>query len=251
MSPQTLLIQGLVIVTGVFCLFIAAQLGKRVVKGDDKLAWSAFRVWWLGIGLSTALGAVKTLMILSAVDNALAYVWLGYISTAVICVALWGLLFYLLFLYTGNKGLALPLGVFYLLVFAGLVVYSFFVLKPTGVVLDASAVTATIQYEQEANPLYVPILALLVLLPQILGSLAYFSFYFRVRERVQKYRVLLVSVSILVWFGIPLLALPLDLSGLPWWSLATRIIGLAAVLAIYWAYYPPKFIQRRFRVSSI
>jgi hypothetical protein len=91
----------------------------------------------------------------------------------------------------------------------------------------------------------------LVIAPQILATLAYFSLYFRLQDRAQKYRVLLVSISILVWFGSPVLAFGLGVSQLPWWMWVSRLLTLAAVVVIYWAYYPPTFIQRRFGVESI
>lgn len=250
MSQSVLLDQGFVLLTGALCLFIAYQLGKRKLKDDaDRLAWSAFRIWWLGLGITTALGALRALLAFARVDSLLVYVWLDLVSTLVLCAALWGLLFYLLFLYTGRRSWAWPLAALYAIFFVALVIYSFFALRPVGVVLDAGA--ATVRYAAQASPVYQVIVGLMVLLPQLLASLAYFSLFFRLRDRVQRYRVLLVSLSILVWFGSPLLALGLSLSAAPWWTLASRVIGLLAVLVIYWAYYPPTFIQRRFGVVSI
>jgi hypothetical protein len=231
-------------------LFIAAQLGKRKLTDEsDRLAWTAFRVWWLGLGLTTAFGALRTLMAFAGIDSLSVYVWHGLINTLILCAALWGLLFYLLYLYTGNRSWGVPLAGFYVVFFIALVIYSFAILQPQGVTLEAG--TATVQYAVEASPAYQMAIVLIVLLPQILTSLAYFSIFFRLRERVQKYRVILVSVSVLVWFGSPLLALALSISEAPWWMMISRVIGLLAVFAIYWAYYPPQFIQRRFGVASI
>lgn len=249
MSTDTIS-QILVLFTGALCLFIAAQLGRRKLdRANDLRAWNAFRIWWLGLGLSTAGGALRMLFALQGVESLNVYMWLGVINTALTCLALWGLLFYLVYLYTGNSGLALPLGIFYLLLFTGLAIYTFGFLHPTGVVLEAG--TATVQYETEASPLYQLIVGLLVLLPQLLAGLAYFSFYFRVRERVQKYRVLMVSIAIFAWFGLPLVVYFAGLTTQAWWPITSQVIALLAVLAIYWAYYPPQFIQQRFKVASI
>jgi hypothetical protein len=250
MSPTQLLNQLLVIFTGALCLFIAVQLGKRKLDNEgDRLAWLAFRIWWIGLGLTTAFGAVRVLMVVANIDSLDAYVWQGLLNTLVLCVALWGLLFYLLYLYTGNRRWALPLGIFYVLFYTGLVIYSFFVLKPQGVVLEGGV--ATVQYAVEPALAYSFVLITLVIAPQILATLAYFSLYFRLQDRAQKYRVLLVSISILVWFGSPVLAFGLGVSQLPWWMWVSRLLTLAAVVVIYWAYYPPTFIQRRFGVESI
>lgn len=249
MNAQTIS-QILVIFTGALCLFIAAQLGHRKIeRQDDQLAWNAFRIWWLGLGLSTAVGALRTLLALQGVDVLAVYIWISIANTLLICFALWGLLFYLLYLYTGNRNLARPLGIFYLVFFVTLLIYSFWFLHPTGVLLEGG--TATVQYETEPAFIYQLVLGLLVLLPQLVASLVYFSFYFRVRERVQKYRILMVSVSILAWFGLPLVAFFLGLSSQDWWVIVNRVIALVAVIAIYWAYYPPRFIQQQLQVASI
>lgn len=238
------------IITGTFCLFIALQLGKRSLKEDnDRLAWNAFRVWWFGLGLTTALGALRALIVSAGVDSLIVYVWYGLITTFILCAALWGLLYYLVYLYTGNRALAWPLAIFYIVFFIGLVIYSFFVLQPQSLSLENG--TATVNYSVEPTTLYTLVLGLIVLAPQLIASLAYFSLYFRLRDRIQKYRVLLVSGSVFVWFSSPLVALGLSISDAAWWMWVSRVISLLAVLFIYWAYYPPQFIQRRFGVVSI
>lgn len=250
MSPTQIANQILVIFTAALCLFIAVQLGKRKLDNEgDRLAWLAFRIWWIGLGLTTAFGSVRVLMVMAKVDSLDTYVWHGLLNTLVLCAALWGLLYYLLYLYTGSRRWALPIGVFYIFFYIGLVLYSLFVLQPQGVTLEGGV--ATVQYATEPTLVYSVILISLVIVPQLLATLAYFSLYFRLRDRVQKYRVLLVSISILVWFGSPFIAFGLGVSQLPWWMWVSRFITLAAVVVIYWAYYPPIFIQRRFGVESI
>lgn len=250
MSPTALFTQFIILTTGAFCLYIAIQLGKRqLTETGDRLAWSAFRIWWLALGLNIGLGAVNTLMALASIYNLTAHLILMLSSILVLCIALWGLLYYLIYLFTGSRLWAWPLAAFYGLVFVSLVAYLFFVLQPVGVIHENGS--ASLQYASDAPELNVLIVAIFILLPQILAALAYFSLFFRVKDRAQKYRVLLVSLSILVWFSSPFIALGLGWADLPWWSLASRLLGLAAVLAIYWAYYPPIFIQRRFGIAGI
>lgn len=250
MSPTALFTQIVILATGSLCLYIAFQLGKRqLTDSDDRLAWSAFRIWWLALGVNIALGTVETWMALSDINNLTAHIILTLLSTLVLCVALWGLLYYLVYLFTGNRFWAPPLAGFYGLVFLSLAVYLLFVLQPVGVIHENG--TSSLQYGSDAPDLSILIVALFILLPQILAALAYFSLFFRVKDRVQKYRVLLVSLSILIWFSSPLVAFGLGWSELPWWSLASRVLGLAAVFVIYWAYYPPTFIQRHLGVAGI
>ena len=100
------------------------------------------------------------------------------------------------------------------------------------------------------GPVIVLILLLLVL-PQIIGALAYLTLFFRVEERTQKYRILLVSLSLLIWFGMALVAAAIGIGEEDWWQVASRALGLGAALVILMAYRPPGFIQRRLAVASI
>jgi hypothetical protein len=81
--------------------------------------------------------------------------------------------------------------------------------------------------------------------------LAYFTLYFHVSEVTQKYRVLLVSWSIIIWFLSPLFAIVAGLAEQDWWQLASRLIGLAAALTILMAYQPPRWLQQRYGIVSL
>lgn len=249
MTSNLLLIEGLRVLTAGFCFFIAAKLGSRKLKdGGDQLAWTAFRVWWWGLGAITLISLLNVILPAIGLSILVVYIALAQLNILIICIALWGLLFYLTYLFTGKRNLAWPIAVFYILVFVFLVAYTVS-LQPIGLTVEAGR--ATVDYANEVSPTYAFALILVILLPQLIAGLAYFTFYFRVRERAQKYRVLLVSISIFVWFGTPLLASLLSLDDLSWWPIASRMITLLAALVIYWAYYPPAFIQTRFSVQPI
>jgi hypothetical protein len=111
--------------------------------------------------------------------------------------------------------------------------------------------SATLEYQNQVRgPLFLIALLLLVF-PQILGSLAYFTLYFRVNSATQKYRILIVSWSIIIWFLSAFLASISGLSQQDWWQVTSRLLGLGAALAIMLAYQPPDWIKRRFGVTSI
>ena len=110
--------------------------------------------------------------------------------------------------------------------------------------------TSLIYRTPPTGPFLVIIFAML-LLPQIIGGLAYFSLYFRIGEITQKYRVLLVSVSIIVWFLSPLIGLAGGVSRQDWWQFVSRGIGLAAALTILLAYLPPRWLKQRYGVLSL
>jgi hypothetical protein len=182
------------------------------------------------------------------ITNLQLFVTITQVNFLAICVALYGLMYYLLYLFTGNRRLLTPLTVFYIAYYALLVYWSQSSL-PIGVKLGRWS--ATLNYQQQfTGPLFVAVLLLLVI-PQIIGSMAYFSLYFRVKGTTQKYRILLVSWSIIIWFLSAFLASVSGLAQQDWWQIISRVIGLGAALTILMAYQPLGWIKRRFGVTSI
>ena len=75
--------------------------------------------------------------------------------------------------------------------------------------------------------------------------------FFRVTGITQKYRVFLVSWSIILWFLSPVVALAGGLSQQDWWELASRLIGVAAAATILMAYLPPRWLKQRYGIISL
>jgi hypothetical protein len=176
------------------------------------------------------------------------FVTATYINTLAICIALWGLLYYLIYLFTGNSRSRVPLAIFYIIYYF-MLVYYITTSVPSDITVGRWNTTLTYR-AQQTGPFFVILIALL-LLPQIIGGLAYFTLYFRVAEATQKYRVLLVSWSIIVWFLSPLVALAGGLVEQDGWQFASRFIGLAAALAILMAYLPPRWLKQRYGILSL
>jgi hypothetical protein len=170
------------------------------------------------------------------------------VNALALCIALWGLLYYLFYLFTGNSRYFGPLLVFYAVYYV-LLIYYITASVPNNV--EVGRWRAAVVYSQPLRgPFFVIIIALL-LLPQVLGGLAYFTVFFRVTETTQRYRVLLVSWSIIIWFLSPLLALIGGVGETDAWQVLSRLIGLAAGLTILAAYLPPRWVKLRLGVLSI
>jgi hypothetical protein len=75
----------------------------------------------------------------------------------------------------------------------------------------------------------------LLFVSQVNGGLAYFTLYFQVPVVTQKYRILLGSWSIIIWFISPV---------------ATVLGGLTAALTILTAYLPPRGLKQRYGIVS-
>jgi hypothetical protein len=221
---------------------------RRVAAPDARLAWTLFVVWWYALASSTFVGAVLTLLGALSIAGLPLFITLTEINLLAICVALYGLMYYLIYLFTGNRRLLVPLTVFYIL-YCTMLIYYVQARVPIGV--SVGRWSATLEYQNpNSGPLFLVALLLLVF-PQILGSLAYFTLYFRVRTTTQKYRILLVSWSIIIWFLSAFLASIAGLGQQDWWQVTSRLIGLSAALTILLAYEPLPWIKRRFGVVSI
>ena len=229
--------------------YVAARLGRRTVSHPEaRLAWRLFALWWYCLAAATLAGGIPHFLSAFNIISLLPFVALAYVEILLICVALWGLVYYLIYLFTGNQRFLIPVATFYALYYF-LLVYVITVSDPSDV--EITRWNAQLIYAHPlTGPLFTVLLALLVF-PQILSALAYFTLFFRVREATQRYRILLVSWCIVLWFGSAFVASAAGLSQEDWWQILSRLIGLGAALGIFFAYLPPEIIRRRFGIASI
>lgn len=213
-------------------LLVARTVWVRPVSHESQRARNAFVVWWAVLGFVTLVGLV--LQLPGATSSVAAYVALTIVLLGLLCVGLWGLLFYLVYLFTSRRGIAVPLGLGYALVF---VFFVAFILAGDPVGFETGPNGRELEYNHpiESGPLYWTAIALLIV-PPLAGAAGYLSLYWKVDQPVQKRRILLVSMSILVWFGSSLIGIGLGASESQVWSLVSRAISLAAAVTIYYAY---------------
>jgi hypothetical protein len=218
------------ILSAVGFTLVGRSIQKRDVSARMRIGQDAFVVWWYALAFTTVLGAVGNLLALSFGP----YLLLTVLALFVLCVGLCGLLFYLVFLFTERRGLLLPMIVGY----AGFFIFLlWFILagQPDG--LERTAWGTTLHYADpiDHGPAFVAAIVLL-LGPQVTASIGYLSLYWKVDDPMLRRRILLVSLSILAWFGSSLIGTGVDAAETDWWNLTSRLIGLAAAGTIYYAY---------------
>jgi hypothetical protein len=257
MTPNILPAITIYLISGGLYAFIGFSLGRKTFSdAADAGAWRAFRYWWFGMAVNTVLNAVAILTLAAGVTALPLFVFFSVTSTLAASLALWGLLTYLLYVYTGNR--ARWLSYFYI-AFALFLFYSIYSFQPTGVTMGAWQ--TSIQYAHAPTGAfgfaYAVFFLLLIALPPVIGSIGMFTLYFRIKERSAKYRALLVPLGIFALFGlaylVPLALFPFGVrtGDLAWWPYTIRIVGVVALVIIYWAYFPPSFIQDRFKVRTV
>jgi hypothetical protein len=248
-QPTLLFGAALAILSAIIYYYVGRVLSRRrVASPDARLAWTLFVVWWYALASSTLVGALLSLLGAFGITELPLFVTLTQVNLLAICIALFGLMYYLLYLFTGNRRLLIPLTIFYIVYYI-LIIYYVQARVPVGV--SVGRWNATLDYEQPAGGLLFALALLLLIFPQVIGSLAYFSLYFRVKDPTQRYRILLVSWSIIIWFMSSFLASISGLSQQNWWQITSRLIALCASLMILLAYDPLPWIRRRLGVSSI
>jgi hypothetical protein len=225
------------------------RLSKRVIHSPEaRLAWTSFAVWWYGLAATTLIGGIQNLLGAFGLMSLAVFVTATYVNLLVLCIALWGLVYYLIYLFTGSNRSLIPSLVFYAIYYI-LLVYYVTASIPDHITIERW--TMTLSYANPLTESFFVLVIILLLAPQLIGALAYFTIYFRLTDVTQKYRVLLVSWSIIAWFLSPAIALIGGLSEQDWWQIASRCIGLAAALTILMAYLPPQWLKQRYGIQSL
>lgn len=227
--------------------YVGWRLAKRPTSPETRVPALQFALFWVGLAASTLLGSIESLIAaFQPVPFGIAISFLYYNAT-ILVAALWGLVSYLYFLYTGRDG-SIPLGALYGLLFA-LVVYYFSAGMPNGVSVTHGTVSSTF-----AAPVTGPveILAVLILLvPEFVAVFAYLRLFFRTRDATVRYRIAMVSGGLLGWFFLDFLNVGNLSNGNLFWLFTGQVFLIIAALVVLMAYYPPQFVRQRFQVVGI
>jgi hypothetical protein len=229
--------------------YVGRSLSRRhVATQDARLAWNLFVTWWYALAGTTFAGGVLSLLGATGITDLPLFLTFTQVNLLTICVALHGLIYYLLYLFTGSRKVLAPLTIFYIVYYILLTYYINF-LEPISV--SVGKWSTTLKYQQSATGPFFTVVLILLVVPQVIAGIAYFTLYFRVKEITQKYRVAVVSWSIIIWFLSTFIASISGLSQYDWWQITSRLIGLSATLAILMAYQPIPWIKQRLGVASI
>lgn len=249
MGPPTLLLDAaIVLATAALYAYVGVVAWRRRVGGDAQLASDLFATWWFALAATTAAGVVTRLLGWAGVTDLGLYLTVSQISLLGLCIALWGLLYYLLYLFSGRKQLIVPVSIFYV-AFYSWIVYLVTARPPIGVEVTDWSVRLT--YATELSSAALTAFILLLILPPLLGAIAYARLFFRVQDRTQRYRIGLVSFTIAAWFGTTLVVWILQVNQGFAWQVTSRLIGLAAAYLIYAAYRPPGWVRSRWGIRRV
>jgi hypothetical protein len=227
--------------TAMVFFVLAASLAARAVRSDDaRLANSAFSLWWFTLGVQNVVVAVR--LGAGLADAPLSLVMgLQFVTVAAVTSGLAGLLVYLVYLITGRAVATLPMFLAYSL-YAGWLVAYFGGRLPLG--YEVTRWSVAIAYAGEATEVASLTLLLILVGPQLVAIVALLVVAARLPHSASRLRVLVVALSIALWFSSAVLA---DLAGLTGdaWQATRVLIPLAVGLAVLIVHRPPAWLRRR------
>lgn len=238
MGAATLAVGTLLDTLSLALYFGVASLVRREYPESPGRAREAFATFWYGVGLVNGLQAALELVAVfhdPGVDLAFA-VWNTRIAVALASFA--GLVYYLLYVYTGSRRLFWPTLLFYVLTFLLMQVW---LVQSDPVGTDVSHWRVDLKFAHaDQGPLY-KLVVLMFFLPPVVASVAYALVVRMTREPSQRYRARLLAGSLGVYF-LGLTAGYLS-PGWPWWGLVENLLGLAAGGAAILALRPPAAVR--------
>lgn len=234
---------ALYLFVGALCFWLArAQARPEAGGAGPRRAVLAFQAFWLGLGADALVGAGQILAAAFDPGSGTLAGELSIVAYVFVSILMWGLLTYLLFLFTGRSSVLLWVALLYAVVFIDSVA---FVVggSPTG--MTPTLWGAKAEYASTPSLASALFLSAAFLLPPFVGAIAYGTLALQVRGAARRYRVASVSLGILVWFSTTIvLSLP-DLLDNDAVQGGGRLITLFAILAIVVSYRPPAPLRRR------
>jgi hypothetical protein len=208
-----------------------------------------YALCWHAVGaLMLTSGAARVLASVGLLTLPL-YTALTVLMLVCVVAALWGLVYYLLFLLTGRPRILAAVTLYYAALFLAFAYYLAWS-HPVGVTAEAWTLALVFENPPQGSPFFAALAALAV--PPVASALAYAGLLMRAQDPTQRYRIALVSSSIAGWFVGILLTTELGLTDrAPWWPVLSRTVELLASVAILLAYMPPGWVRRRYHVAAL
>lgn len=235
---------SLSLISGVAFFAVGRAVSRRNLAGEEARANQAFVMWWYTLGGLSLVTAAFSLAAAAGYTDLALHVTLLHVALLVLFVGLWGVAYYLAYLFTGDKRWRWVLGVFYSVYYVWIV---FLVVRAVPNRVEVGTYGAQLGYEHELTDFapFVNLLLLLLILPQVVGAFAYFSLIFRVKAPMQRYRIGMVAGTFIVWFGSSIVASVLNLAETTlWWRPVSQAFGVVAALVVFLAYKPPRRVVR-------
>ncbi len=233
---------ALTFVTASLFASVGVLIARRRVSESARSANAAFAVWWGGAAATLALQGVHTLLGLFGLRSIGLHLAVNYAQLATLTLSVWGLLYYLVYVHTGDRRLAFPLAVNEVVVFLfGLYYYG--ALAPW--VVEDSA--WEIRVVGMGNPPAAVSIGFGFMLagPIVIAAILYAALFRRVTDAPNRYRMILTTMAFTGRFGTILVGFAFGLEAKPWFTLMYEVPSLIAALLVLAAYHPPASARKK------
>jgi hypothetical protein len=246
-QPTLLLAGGVALCVGAAYGYVATQLTRRAVEDDEaRRALRSFALWWGALGVN--LGVVAAIYFVAAFGGVPLELQIAdsILQRLLLAVSMVGLVDYMLFVTTGRHrmtSIILAYGAYFAWSLA-MMIYA----HPVAVLYGR---WRTDLVYANSEPPGAPLVGLaFIVLPAVVGALAYLRLYFRATHRSQKYRIAVVSSALLVWWVVAVAAGQRQLLEVDWLQVGQRFLGLLAAFAVLAAFRPPAWVRAKWGVEA-
>lgn len=232
MSDTTLLLAGVtVLAVAVLYFFVGRAVLDPASPRPERWARNAFGLWWFALAARTVREGAGNLLVVIGIEDVALHTSLEYLSLVFLFVGLTGLMYYLLYLYTGRSWVLYPIAVFYgVFLFLGFYVRN--LQNPVG--LEIGTWSVELDYGAAVSPLLINLLRGALIIPLVIAVLLYFLLHVVIDAPLQKARIRWVGGALLFWFASVGIAIATNLNELVYWGFVSRVIaGIAAVAILY------------------
>ncbi len=249
-ASSTLAIDGfLALVTAIIYARVTQLIWARPIHDPHAVtANRLFALWWAALGALTLLGGAQSILASFGVRHLAIHAALTLSTIALVVVALYGLLSYLLYIYSGNPRMFIGLAIAHAAILAfyvGLIIWM------TPVAVTTSTWRVDITYLRTAPPLVTGLASALLFIPALAGASLYGTLAFRAKEPTVRFRIVVVSTAFIFWFGASGIATLTGWTNEEAWPIIARAIALVATGLVILAYRPPPAIRKRLHVEAV
>lgn len=245
---------GLSLAGAVVFAWVGWVVGHRSGGGEgdgqhgSQLAVGMFSVWWYALATLNALEGITKVWV--AVEEpvlslVVAAQLLGFLC---LCVALTGLLHYLVYLFSGRDDAFWPLVIGYGAL-GGWMVRAAVAQEPVAVRLTPWRVI--LSFDQPASPVVALLPIVFLLLPQLLASVALFGLAPRLPRGMLRVRGLVTAGSLMVWLGGTVFATLSGVGDEPTRVIGQALLGILAGSAILVVHRPPRWLRAKLPPETV
>lgn len=202
-----------------------------------------FAFWWYALGLLALVQGLASVFGAFDITESWPYVLTLHLGNAVQVVALWALLYYVVYVYTGRRGFFWPLTAFYAVVLVGILYYIQSIVNNQNPSVIITEWDAGLDVDiARGDPILQLLLAALIV-PQLGALIAYFTIMLRAKDREQRFRVLVISASLFIWLASSYVASATATINEAFWAVAGRGLAVAAGFMVIFAFRPPQAVR--------